>query len=213
MATGKHRNRDETSHTNQALKEPWKPLKWLLGCDSLTQQYYVLLACPWYNRLLQYSRSTPRLFFHVSFLCSENKPSVNFMYDSAAIFLNYAALYASCSTISSASTRISQRMHSAAIIKLYIRPQQATRRRHRPVWASSVTTSSEVWLTHTTVLHTVILLFLKLSKLLPLLLLLLLLILLVLAPTDQCYRSKHHDHYFPSKRRKALNQQCSVTSD
>lgn len=26
MATGNHRNRDMTSRTNQALKEPWKPL-------------------------------------------------------------------------------------------------------------------------------------------------------------------------------------------
>lgn len=63
MATGNHRNRDETSHTNQALKKPWKSLKWQLGCDSLTQPYYVLLTCPWYDGLLQYSRSTPRGFF------------------------------------------------------------------------------------------------------------------------------------------------------
>ena len=26
MATGNHRNRDVTSRTNQALKQPWKPL-------------------------------------------------------------------------------------------------------------------------------------------------------------------------------------------
>ena len=32
----------------------------------------------------------------------------------------------------------------------------------------------------------------------------------MLAPNDQCHRSKHHEHYIPSKRRKALTQRCGV---
>jgi len=175
MATGNHRKRGETSHTNQALKEPWKQLKWQLGCDSLTQQYYVLLTCPWYDGLLKYSRSTPRPFswvlslfweqtkrkFHVTWCCNILTLCciiccILDYFFSLGSYLAQNALCCNYTTVYSASTCNSQKT--------------------RPMWASSVTMSSEVWLTHTTVLHIVILLYLKLSKPLPLLLLLLLLL-------------------------------------
>jgi hypothetical protein len=79
MATGNHRNRDETSHTNQAPKEPWKPLKCNWGvthshnnimCYSLARD---MTGCYNIHALLH------GFFFRGSFLCSENKPSVNFM--------------------------------------------------------------------------------------------------------------------------------------
>jgi hypothetical protein len=76
--------------------------------------------------------------FHWSLLYSYSKPSINFIYRSAAIWLCYAKLYVWCSTNPSASVSTSQ---NKIFLYLY-------RNYDNPGLTSLVTLKTRAWITH-----------------------------------------------------------------
>lgn len=76
--------------------------------------------------------------FHWSLLHSYSKPSINFIYGSAAIWLCYAKLYVWCSTNPSASVHTSQ---NKIFLNLYCNHDN-------PGLTSMVTLKTRVWITH-----------------------------------------------------------------
>jgi len=84
--------------------------------------------------------------FHWSLLYFYSRPSISFIYWSAAIWLSYAKLYAWCSTNPSASEHTSQN-------KIFL---NLCRNRDNSGLTSLVTLKTRVWITHTRYLYTVL---------------------------------------------------------